>query len=166
MAEIMASAWRAALGHLAGETVEVFLRRIERYVRGAIGDVEEEGIVRVALDESGGGPAATVDVIHLRRQIAHRAVLAVERDVGRKRGLGVLCEDVGEAVLRDLRRGAEVPFAELGGGVTGFLQPRGDGGLLVEAIQREWLLDSRPKRLWKRPVSKPAREGTHCGAVL
>ena len=41
-----------------------------------------------------------------------------------------------EAVPRDRVRGSEVPLPELCCGVARVLQTRGDGGLLVEAVER------------------------------
>ena len=41
-----------------------------------------------------------------------------------------------ETMLRDRVRGPEMPFAELRRGVTRVLQSHGDGGLLVEAVER------------------------------
>ncbi len=125
----------AALWHLAGEAVAVFLGCIQRDVRCAICDVEEEGLLLVTLDERGGSAAASVNVIHLRWQVFHAPVLAIERDVGGEWALGVLGEDVFEAVRGNLRRPAEVPLAELRGGIAGILQARGDGGFLVEACE-------------------------------
>jgi hypothetical protein len=92
--------------------------------------------VPVALDEGGGGAAASVDMIHRGRQVAHGAVPAVGRDVGGEGGLAVLGEDVGEAVPGDRGRRAEVPFAKLGRDVAGLLQAGGKGGFAVEALER------------------------------
>lgn len=75
-------------------------------------------------------------MILARRQIAHRTVLAIERDVRREGTLRVLREHKLESMLRDRLRGPEMPFAELRRGVTRVLQARGDGGLLVEAVER------------------------------
>ncbi len=125
----------AALRHLAGKSCFVVRRCVQRRVRRTVGDVEEEGLVFVALDDGCGGLRAAVDVIHGWREIAHGLILAVERDVRRKRTLGVLSEGVLEAVRGDGGRRAEMPLAEMRRGVARILQARGDGGLLVEAIE-------------------------------
>ena len=75
-------------------------------------------------------------MIHLRREIAHLPVLAVEGDVGGEGLTGVLAEDVFETVTRDFSGGAEVPFAELGGGVASALETGGEGDLAVKAVER------------------------------
>jgi hypothetical protein len=112
------------------------LRRIERRVRCAVGDVEEERLVVVALDDRRGGLRAAVDVISLGRELAHRAIFAIHGDVCGEGLPAVLRIHMPEAMPRDLRQRSEVPFAELRRHIACVLQPRGDRGLLVEAIKR------------------------------
>jgi hypothetical protein len=64
------------------------------------------------------------------------AAAAIERDVRREGPLRVLRKHMLKTMLRDRVRGPEVPLAELRRGVTRVLQSRGDGGLLVEAVER------------------------------
>lgn len=126
----------SALRHGAGEALHVACGRIERCVRCPKGDVEEERIIFVALNDRRGGLRAAIEVIRVRRVIAHRAVFAIHGDVGGESLLPMLRKDMPEAMPRDLRQRPEVPFAELRGDVARVLQSRGEGGLLVEAIER------------------------------
>lgn len=156
----------SALRHGAGEALHVTRRCIERRVRCTKGDVEKERIVLVALDDRRGGLRAAIEVIRVGRVIAHRAVFAIHGDVRGEGLLPVLRKDMPEAMPRDLGERPEVPFAELRRDVARVLQPRGEGGLLVESIERGAVVIEIESPL-KAPRHEPATRWhtLRCGAV-
>ena len=79
--------------------------------------------------------AAGVDVVELRCLFATVDVVALQIVVRPTGIVGLLRINVVEAVTGDLRRRAEVPFADLTGGITDFFESFGDGEFSVKADQ-------------------------------
>jgi hypothetical protein len=136
MAEIMASALTPTLWHFSRETGKVFFRSIKWDVRSSVGEVEKEGLFRVALDECQGCLATCIEVVESVVHLLHLDSFTVECVIGETRAVSILRIDIVESVLRDFVGRAEMPFPDLTGSVSGFLEAFRDRGLLVKALER------------------------------
>ena len=121
------------LGHFTREAVEMMLGSIEGNVWSAVGEVEEEGIVFLLPNE---GERIFGTIVEMKNGVGDGASgdqFSGEVEICVAGRVAVFVVEIVESVLVDGIAGAEMPLADLAGGVAHFFETFGDGEFLVES---------------------------------
>ena len=119
--------------HFVREAVEVMFGRIEGDVRSAVGEVEEEGIVLLLLNERERIFGTIVEMKNGVRDGASGDQFSGEVEICVAGRIAVFVVEIVESVLVDGIAGAEMPLTDLAGGIAHFFETFGDGEFLVES---------------------------------
>ena len=131
----------------------------------AVRNIKKRWLIFVTPNERGGRFTVPINVVHLWLDRLHLLLTAIQLDIRRKTTSALLRIYASETVVCDLRRWAKLPFAKLRSDVPDLLQTLDNRMFSVEASQRIFIRFNAESRL-KFPTINPARDGTHCGAVL